>query len=177
MAVYELTRLHKDKILREMSRKLLRNVLRALTETYPAEQRSFSGRIWPSQGQEGNDGQDAKEMHWEHWQAWGRHAEFQEAAKENARDLDIRWHVPNSRELRVGQALLETHLSPHLQTLRVFVQTTRDKTKSSERVGAAALPPSAVAAAEMPRCGSGASGRSLSRHRNSFAQQRNASCL
>ncbi|SPQ95055.1 unnamed protein product (mitochondrion) [Plasmodiophora brassicae] len=85
-ALVDAATLHESKTMRKVGRKLLRNTLRALTETYPTEFRPFGPKRW-------------RDPAWAHWQSWGTFVNDVED------DLSVEWHCPSKAEVEAASCL------------------------------------------------------------------------
>jgi len=124
--VHTLTRAHEVKAVRKVSGKLLRNLLRGLTATYPAEYRSFSpvGQ-WSAVSNPKHRGAG-----WAHWKEWGTWAPREEPYDALA-NIDIIWHVPTKEEMAAAAKLLQTNLQAPLQWIVNWIEGTESAASAS----------------------------------------------
>jgi hypothetical protein len=79
--------------------KLLSNVIIALCDVYPLEERNVKPETWYSEEYQKN-----------HYKSWGIVKEFDE--------LDIEWHVPSDEEINFAIELIDLFIVPAQKTLR-----------------------------------------------------------
>ena len=121
--LYRLTYRHGEKAVRKAGAKLMRNVLRALTTTYPAEWRPFDRRYYSQlTGSNGNTLHRAmfnyeppvaaQSLDGRRWDA--------QLDDEAVTDPNIDWHIPSTEELAAAQRLVAQYLRAPLDALTAF---------------------------------------------------------
>ena len=122
--VHSLTRDHESKSVRKMSGKLLRNLLKGLTFTYPAEWKNFSPiDDWAALNKNAQAAATAaggKPAVWKHWTKWGIYTPRTEPY-DGLPQIDAIWHVPSAEEMKAAAALLTRNMQQPLQWLTNWI--------------------------------------------------------
>eukprot|EP00474_Spongospora_subterranea_P007350 CRZ07808.1 hypothetical protein [Spongospora subterranea] len=99
---------HKSKNVRKMGRKLVRNTLKALTETYATEFRPFPPYLSSS-------------SKWEHWRFWGTFSNVSVQGQPENRAID--WHIPQANEIFAAEQLVQRVIGQAVPFLSISQQT------------------------------------------------------
>lgn len=116
-----LTRDHSDKLVRKASNKLLKNTLRALTTTYPAEYRSLPPAQWYAADYTDINHNKPNNKQDPYWLTLGT---YQPPTQSNQQivDVDIEWHIPTQTELNSADQILSYVTSQPFQQLNKYMK-------------------------------------------------------
>jgi len=123
--VYTVTHDHESKAVRKQSGKMLRKLLRGLTDTYPAEYRNYSPiDAWSHLERRAAKGGDAyagaSKGGWEHWKQWGQFQAKHEPYH-GMPDIDVLWHVPSTEEMAAAEGLIVRNMSMPLRWITNWI--------------------------------------------------------